>query len=252
MGYRTYSGIRSNYWCTKHRKFYKIYPKNKPRVKYNFYYNTNVKPSKITIYLLLLSLLGSFFIVIKGNIFSPTSIAYLIWNLFLAWIPYIISSCWIKKETSSRTFIPLFVIWIIFFPNAPYIVTDIIHVTASAPGFLWYNSLIFFLFGWTGLLLGMISLFDIHTWIQTHTTTLKSEIIIFLICALSSFGIYIGRVERLNSWDLFFRPLETFRTFHSTWTHSNTIMFIAAYTIFMYAIYKTISVLLKNQNNSVV
>ena len=209
-----------------------------------------MKPSKLTVYLVLLSLLGSFLIVVRGNVFAQTGIIYLIWNLFLAWIPYIISSCWIKKETPTRIFIPLFILWLIFFPNAPYIVTDIIHITMSAPGLLWYNSLIFFLFGWVGLMLGMISLFHIHTWVQTHTAKWKSEITVLGICLLTSFGIYIGRVERLNSWDLFFRPLETFRTFHTTWTHNNTVMFIAVYTIFIYAIYKTVRILLINQNNS--
>ena len=210
-----------------------------------------MKPSKITTYLLLLSLLGSFFIVIRGHVFTQTSIAYLIWNLFLAWIPYIVSLCWIKKEISVRMFVPLFIIWLVFFPNAPYLVTDIIHVSASAPKILWYNSLIFFLFAWIGLLLGMISLSHIHTWIQTHVATWGSEIIIFAICLVSSFGLYIGRVERLNSWDLFVHPITTLHTFHVAPTHTNALAFVAAYTIFMYVIYKTVRELLKNQSDSV-
>lgn len=206
-----------------------------------------MKLSKITTYLLALSVLASLFIIAKGNVFAPTSILYLVWNLCLAWVPYIISSVWIKKDTSLADGIPFFIIWLIFFPNAPYVVTDVIHVILSPNKSLWYDSLVFFLFGWIGLLLGMISLSHIHAWIKKYVSAITSEIIIFAICALSSFGVFIGRVERWNSWDLFLHPLSIFQAFYTTPIYHNSIVFMIAFTIFTYSIYKTVSVLMDNK-----
>ncbi len=208
----------------------------------------NVKFSKITKTLLGISIVAVFFNIAYSGFSFRGGIIYLVWNLFLAWVPYIISSNFIKKEISLRKIIPIFLVWMIFFPNAPYLVTDIIHTVSSHPNVLWFESLLFFFYGWVGLLLAMLSLSHIHSYLKKHFSKIKSEISIFIICLISSFGIYLGRYERWNSWDLFLNPLGLMKhslNISTSITHTFTpYLFIFVFSIFLYSIYKTISVLM--------
>jgi len=210
-----------------------------------------MKISKITQSLLLISIVAVVFNLARGDFWSKTSLLYLIWNLFLAWIPYIISSGWVKKDMSVRHFWPFFIFWLLFFPNAPYLITDVLHLASRFSSSLWYDSLLFFFFGWIGLFLGMLSLFHIHQYLKTRFNFWISEIIIFSICCISSFGVYLGRFERWNSWDIFISPLHLMK--HSFYlsaslVHTGTpLVFIGVFTIFMYLVYKTVYVLITHK-----
>lgn len=207
-----------------------------------------MKIQKITQLLILISIVVILFDLARLDIWGTTDLLYLIWNLFLAWIPYVISSCLIKKDTSINRFIPLFILWLLFFPNAPYLVTDILHIASRVSPLLWYDSLLFFFFGWIGLLLGILSLAHIHQYFKNHFSYVVSEIIIFAVCLISSFGIYLGRFERWNSWDVFINPFQLAK--HSFYISTNLnytetpLLFMVVFTIFMYLVYKTVCVLL--------
>ena len=202
---------------------------------------------KITKALIILSIIAVVFNLARLDIWGTGYLLYLIWNLFLAWIPYIISLAFIRKNMSINSFIPVFVIWLLFFPNAPYLVTDVLHIASGSPA-LWYDGLMFFFFGWIGLFLGILSLFQIHQYFKAHLNYLFSEIGIFLVCFISSFGIYLGRFERWNSWDVFLNPIAFIRNFFNlsiSITHSGVpLMFVVVFTIFMYSVYKTVYVFL--------
>ena len=191
-----------------------------------------------------MSILATAFVIGRGDILRYSGLAYLIWNLFLAWIPYILSSCCLKKETSVSWFIAIFIPWMLFFPNAIYLVTDILHVASSLPHVLWYDSLIFFLFGLAGLLLGILSLFQIEEYIKTKTSWIVKEIFVFAICLVSSFGIYLGRFERWNSWDLFIHPSTLLRHSYAIGMDAGRggtpFVFIAVFTLFSYSLYKIV------------
>jgi hypothetical protein len=90
-------------------------------------------------------------------------------------------------------------------PNAPYMVTDIIHV-ASGIHHVWLDALVFFLFAWTALLLAIISLRALHLDLSLRLGRAWSEAVVVAVCALSSFGVYLGRFQRWNSWDIVTRP----------------------------------------------
>ncbi len=213
-----------------------------------------IKINKTTQWLLLISIIAVIFDLVRGDLLGKTGILYLVWNLFLAWIPYIISLCFIKKEMPIKRFIPIFIIWLLFFPNAPYLATDVLHIVSRNSPLLWYDSLLFFFFGWIGLLLGMLSLSHMHQYIKNHFSFWLSELSIFLICFLASFGIYLGRFERWNSWDVFINPVEIIK--HSVNISANLAytktpaMFILVFTVFMYSVYKTVSVLLGREVES--
>jgi uncharacterized membrane protein len=194
------------------------------------------------------SIIAVVFNLARLDIWGTTNLLYLIWNLFLAWVPYVISLYFIKKDMSVNRFIPIFIIWLIFFPNAPYLVTDVLHIVSSSPAILWYDSLLFFFFGWIGLFLGMISLFHVHQFLKVHLNYFFSEISIFGICFISSLGMYLGRFERKNSWDIFIHPLVVFRNLSSlsgNLTHTGIpLIFVIVFTIFIYSAYKTVYVFL--------
>jgi len=203
---------------------------------------------KTTKSLIILSVIAILFNLARLDMWGTTNLLYLIWNLFLAWIPYIISFYFIKQDTPIDRFIPLFILWLLFFPNAPYLVTDIWHVVSSSPSLLWYDSLLLFFFGWIGLFLGILSLFHIHQYFKKHLNYLFSEVSIFGICFISSFGLYLGRFERWNSWDIFINPSQLLR--HSFYLSTNLVhtgtplVFVVVFTIFLYSIYKATYVFL--------
>jgi uncharacterized membrane protein len=138
----------------------------------------------------------------------------LIWNLFLAWIPFILAYfahavSW--RRATLYLIIPVIAfLWLIFYPNAPYMLTDLQDLSRRASGApLWYDVLIVVWTSWTGMLLGVISLYLMQDIIIRTFGRIAGWIFVFVISALSSFGIYIGRFVRLNSWDILQSPAET-------------------------------------------
>ena len=139
----------------------------------------------------------------------------LIWNLFLAWIPFILSYfahalSW--KKVWVYVVIPFIAfLWLLFFPNAPYMLTDLQDL-ARGTGYeapLWYDVIIVVWCSWTGTLLGVISLYLMQDIITRTFNRWLGWAFVFAISGLSSFGIYIGRFVRLNSWDILQNPGET-------------------------------------------
>lgn len=138
----------------------------------------------------------------------------LIWNLFLAWIPFMLAYfahavSW--RKASLYLIIPfLAFLWLIFFPNAPYMLTDLQDLTRKANDApLWYDVIIVVWTSWTGTLLGVISLYLMQDIIIRRFGRTTGWVFVFIISVLSSFGIYIGRFVRLNSWDILQDPAET-------------------------------------------
>jgi uncharacterized membrane protein len=141
---------------------------------------------------------------------------FLIWNLFLAWIPYTLSTM-LHIETSKKKFIAIFLPWLLFFPNAAYLITDILHVDFRPPVPLWYDSLIFFVFGWLGIMLASLALLRVHKYIEHKIGVVWSACAVLGIAVLTAFGIYLGRFERFNSWDVFTDPLTLFTNIIDIW-----------------------------------
>jgi uncharacterized membrane protein len=137
--------------------------------------------------------------------------AFLIWNLFLAWIPFIISYFTYTLTLNRRwiyVVIPIAAfVWLIFFPNAPYILTDFQHL-ANRPGDLpvWYDVMMLIWFAFTGLLLGMVSLFLMQEIIRREFGRWTGWTFVAVVAGLSSAGVYMGRFLRWNSWDILRNP----------------------------------------------
>jgi uncharacterized membrane protein len=133
------------------------------------------------------------------------SFLFLIWNLFLAWVPYGIALL-IRSEQSKWTRYSLFCVWLLFFPNAPYLITDLLHLRERLPVPLWYDMLTFFSFAWTGLIFGYLSLVRIQKLFFAKWGLWGSHLITAGLWLLAGLGIYIGRFLRWNSWDILAQP----------------------------------------------
>ncbi len=137
----------------------------------------------------------------------------LVWNLILAWIPFVLAYfayalSWKKRLLYFVLPIAAF-LWLIFFPNAPYILTDLQHLanqTSGAP--LWYDVIVIIWFAWTGLLLGIVSLYLMHDIVLRTFGHMLGWAFVFIASGLSSFGVYLGRFVRFNSWDIINDPKE--------------------------------------------
>ena len=137
--------------------------------------------------------------------------AFLIWNLFLAWIPFIVSY-FTYTMTLNRKWISVVIpcaafVWLIFFPNAPYILTDFQHLAYSVSDLpVWYDVMMLVWFAFTGLLLGMVSLVLMQEIIRREFGRWAGWAFVALVAGLSSTGVYMGRFLRWNSWDILRNP----------------------------------------------
>jgi uncharacterized membrane protein len=131
------------------------------------------------------------------------------WNLLLAWIPLALALLVYDRARSgvlSPALAAAGVLWLLFLPNAPYIVTDLKHVGRGGPVPVLYDVMLLSAAAWTGLLLGLTSLYLMHSVARRLVGAGTAWALVTGALALSSFGVYLGRVQRWNSWDVFVRP----------------------------------------------
>lgn len=135
------------------------------------------------------------------------SYAFLMWNLFLAVIPLGLS-VGVAKTKRLVLAAPLLAVWLLFFPNAPYVLTDLIHLTPHnnrhVP--LWLDLLMLLSFALVSLGLGFQSLQIIQHWVAARFSRFTAWSVAVVSLGLSGFGVYLGRFPRWNSWDLLLRP----------------------------------------------
>ncbi|HEY3310242.1 MAG TPA: DUF1361 domain-containing protein [Anaerolineales bacterium] len=171
----------------------------------------------------------------------------LVWNLFLAWIPFVLAYLAYLLSWRRRLVylvIPAFAfMWLIFFPNAPYILTDLQHLgDAHSAAPLWYDVIMLVWFSWTGMLLGIVSLNLMQEIIRREFSRTLGWLFVFFVAGLSSAGVYLGRFIGLNSWDILKAPAETADNVWN-WLSDPSLKslgFIGLYTLFFIFIYLTL------------
>jgi uncharacterized membrane protein len=133
----------------------------------------------------------------------------LVWNLFLAWVPLGLSLLLYDRHVRRAglaTLAGLGLLWLLFFPNAPYILTDFKHLAGSTGEKFWYDGVLIATAAATGLLLGFVSLYLLHAIVRRGVGVRYSWLFVIAVLGLGSFGVYLGRALRWNSWDVFVRP----------------------------------------------
>ncbi len=137
--------------------------------------------------------------------------AFMLFNLVLAVIPYVLSfvaaavgrAPWRGRGVVIAA---LAVPWLAFLPNAPYLVTDLLHLRTATHVPVWYDVAMFASFAWSGCLIGVASLDTMRRLLAERVGALVAQVTALGVVGLCSLGIYLGRVVRLNSWDLVLRP----------------------------------------------
>lgn len=128
---------------------------------------------------------------------------FLIWNLFLAWIPMVfaVGFAVVRRRWAL---VPLGIGWLAFLPNSPYLVTDLVHLGDGEN--LWRHVLQYGFAAWTGILLGVVSMLLVHRRLERDFGALWGWLAVALSVGLCAIGVVIGRFQRWNSWDLVTRP----------------------------------------------
>jgi uncharacterized membrane protein len=128
---------------------------------------------------------------------------FMAWNLFLAFVPWAIATALDATKRANRAVVFLVVLaWLAFFPNSPYVLTDLLHLgyDNAAPG--WYDLILLLSFGFSGTLFGFASLKTIESLLAEAFKIKFARLASFPLIYVSCFGIYLGRFLRWNSWDL--------------------------------------------------
>lgn len=169
--------------------------------------------------LALLSGVGVALVVIR--LIASHRFAYfnLVWNLFLAWLPLGFAFFADRFRASRLCFLACACLWLLFLPNSPYLVTDLVHLKPRPPVPLWFDILLMQSFVLTGLLLGFFSLYLMHRLVSRSWGWRSGWVFTLVVIGLTGFGIYLGRFERWNSWDLFTSPMALSSDIFSTLMH---------------------------------
>lgn len=172
------------------------------------------------------------------------SFVFLAWNLFLALIPLALAMLAALLHRSDRLaflFWPILCVWLAFFPNAPYIITDLLHLKARPGVPLWFDALLLFSFAFNGLWLGLISLRINHSILRERFGAIIGWIFASVSILLGGVGVYIGRFLRFNSWDLPWHAERiirmTFEALTNPAQHPETagvILILSAFSMFAY------------------
>ncbi len=170
---------------------------------------------------------------------------FLLRNLFLAWIPALIATLGHALASSRKSYIYLILplgtlLWLIFFPNAPYLLTDFQHLRlySDSPS-LWFDVVLVIWCAFTGLFLGLVSLYLMQQVVSRLFGRTAGWVFVVLATAICSAGIYVGRFQRFTSLGVLRSPFlfvgqvleQTRASTPSPW------VFVPLYALFLLFIY---------------
>lgn len=147
--------------------------------------------------------------LLGARVLRTHSLAYvfLAYNLTLAWIPVGLAAATRRlSKARPRLAAAAGVAWWLFFPNAFYLVTDFVHLHPRPGVPTWYDVALVTAFAWCGTLLALASLGRMHALVREAFGTLWGWAFAIFACLSSGFGIWLGRVQRWNSWDAALHP----------------------------------------------
>ncbi len=195
-------------------------------------------------YSLILSILGNLGMVTARVIYTNDLFyVFLMWNLFLAAVPLFISERIYRRHRDYGIgLFALLLLWLLFLPNAPYIVTDLVHLYHRPPVPYWFDMCLVLLTAVNGMALGFISISQIEKIIRAYRLSRYINVMRVLIFLAMSYGVYLGRYLRFNSWDAFIKPLQVARgAFRAVDFHTAAFVITFAFVTFiLYSFYQAI------------
>jgi uncharacterized membrane protein len=205
---------------------------------FRYYYSRNDAEQMLLLCSLFSMGLMVFRIVYTGYLLF----AFLAWNLFLAYLPFLISKR-MTMQRPKRKWIFLFgaFAWLLFIPNAFYIITDLFHLDMNESVPLWYDLALLLSFAWTGLLFGILSVRQMEKLFEQAFNRKLDLFFILPVMALNGFGVFVGRYLRFNSWDVITSPIQLIKDIVYLFIHPIRNRFdwsmIVCYTILLTLIY---------------
>ncbi|MCB9047053.1 MAG: DUF1361 domain-containing protein [Chitinophagales bacterium] len=156
-------------------------------------------------WLIPLSLFSVLLIIARVVYTSSLMFSFLVWNIFLAAVPLYFS---LKALNSNRKLTTTIysALWLLFFPNSMYIITDLFHLMPRENVPLWFDLLILFSSATNGVLFGFLSLSNMEKTFKKFSSSRMRHVLVLFIMLLCGYGIYLGRFERWNSWDIIAQP----------------------------------------------
>ena len=136
---------------------------------------------------------------------------FLLWNLFLAWIP-LAAALALEALHAARQSLAAVVaaaVWFLFLPNAPYLVSDLTHFENGSPT-PWLDLARLVSFAWAGCLLAVLSLRAVHRVVHDRAGPVTAWVTVVAAATASGFGVVLGRFSRLNSWQAVTSPRTVF------------------------------------------
>jgi uncharacterized membrane protein len=169
--------------------------------------------------------------------------AFLIQNLLLAWIPLIIAiaaeGVVLPHKLAYFVLPVLAILWLLFFPNAPYLLTDFQHLRLySDDPKLWLDVIMVIWFVFTGFLVGLVSLYLMHRLVRRRLGRIAGWVFVATASILSGAGIFAGKFLRLRSWEVFLYPQQYLhRLTQQRAQIADPVAYIALYASFIIFIY---------------
>ena len=195
---------------------------------------------------LLLSAAFSLLLLVARMLYTGHILfAFLVWNLFLAWVPYALTRKMEADRIGGKRFWFLGLVWLLFLPNSFYILTDLFHLTLDRAMPLWYDLALLLSFAWSGMLLGVHSMHTMEGLLSRRLHLRLGWLFVLPLMALNAFGIYLGRYLRFNSWDVLANPFELLGDIVYLFIHPFRSRFdwsmIGCYTLLLTVIYVSVA-----------
>lgn len=209
--------------------------------------------NQVTKKLVLLTSLSITLVIVRIIKTDQFSFVFMFWNLFLAFIPYWISTYLLKhKDLHLLNAVVSGFIWLLFLPNAPYMVTDLFHFHKQPHLPIWYDLFLILSFAIIGMYLFYLSVLQMKDLVKIKFPKLYRPVVLILLFIAVSYGVYIGRFLRLNSWDII-HPVSLTKTCLSTFAQRSLFKDMRGFTFlfsiflaFLYILFKPIN----NYNHS--
>lgn len=204
--------------------------------------------------LLLTSVLFALFLLSARTVYTgQLTFAFLVWNLFLAFVPYFLSytltlrPAWIPNKWK---FTAMATAWLLFIPNSFYMLTDLFHLYDGHNVPRWYDLLLIFCFAWNAMLMGILSVRHMEKIILAKWVYTPGWLFVYPVMLLNAIGIYIGRFMRYNTWDIVSNPFnllaESIDIMLHPFQYKNAWAMVAIFSFFLGMIYMTLKKLSKS------
>jgi len=199
--------------------------------------------------LLLMSMVALTYHMVRTQFIEAVNFS-LDWNLFLSWIPLIVSfivDITVKRFDKWYVWVGVWsMVWVLFFPNAPYMITDLVHLSVDmGSDVTWHDMIMLFFYAEVSLFNGLVSVYWMHrSWQKTYSKTI-GNLLLLVSFPLAGFGIYLGRVRRWNSWDILHNPQELFSAIWQSLTDRTALILSLEFGVLLGMLYLVLWALLR-------